>query len=159
MSVKRFKGELKTFGCVILAYSRLRCGMSTSMHLKREQLRGAVCSNVNSQVNGPLQCERFRRAADVFVPKLNGTTARPAGGRAAGRNNRHLGAALWREVRSSCKRCPTNTGSWPENREDNIRTAKTNSVDNQSVTKIFNRRLSLPSSSGLSVWFSVLSFR
>lgn len=66
--------------------------MSTSIHLKLVQLRCALFSNINSQVNGPLQCERFSRAADVFVPKLDGTTARPAGRRAAGRNNRHLGA-------------------------------------------------------------------
>lgn len=49
-----------------------------------------MCIVLHSQVDGPLQCERFSGPAHVFVPKLNGTTARPAGRRATGRHDRHL---------------------------------------------------------------------
>ncbi|TNN87462.1 hypothetical protein EYF80_002179 [Liparis tanakae] len=46
--------------------------------------------------------ERLSRPADVFVPKLNGTTARPAGGRATGRRDRHL-YRVHDEAESSCE--------------------------------------------------------
>lgn len=45
---------------------------------------------LNSQVDGPLQRERFSGPAHVFVPELNGPTARPAGGRATRRHDCHL---------------------------------------------------------------------
>lgn len=45
--------------------------------------------NTHLQVNGPLQCKGLRWAAEVFVPKLSDSSARPARGRTTRGANRH----------------------------------------------------------------------
>lgn len=62
----------------------------TSIQAPAEGNGGSGVIGPDSQVDGSLQGQGFSRAADVFVPELRSGTARPAGGGATGRNNRHL---------------------------------------------------------------------
>lgn len=93
-------GHVFVFVCLILCCRSTLADTGSSV---------TVLLHMNSQVDGPLQGERLRRPADVFVPELNGTTARPAGGRATRRHHRHL-YREHDETKPSCERA--SSGGW-----------------------------------------------